>query len=1322
MAKQQAWDEEMSTEPRWPTFVRGRLAGDWRDGVVLGAGKSVKDRSVWLYRAVPLAPVADARSEVEMERASEPLLTAYEELAALGSSTGRLRAMNRSSYRETHLMVVNIPQWWKPPRDLPLADYLARSFPNTRETRARLVLLGVRLTDSVGGSGGWKAAAASAAETVLHGGVPISDYAPDARRVSLAMARAGLRVPTHHDFRIAESWWNNGAHPDTYVLPQQDCLHVFATAAQAAAAKRLIDEGADSWGENRSTTTITMASVQDLDLPFVPGENPRAQWITQLLDADALVVSVRGLVEPAAVTRGELRRNRQRNESDINARAQAGKMDRAEQDEHLQLLTDVEGVYSSRNVPSTLTDAVITVGFDGYVADMATEFEALTATIGAMPNRQRQAMAETMLASPVRANAARHDLPVHTVAYSGVCGLSQVGDQPSKRSLLLGWTERDKQASWLDPMAAADEDSLPIGVVPGMSGSGKAIALYAPVPVPTSTSPSGWTTMGDLQVGDTVFGGDGKPCTVTFVTPTMVDRPMYRVSFDDGTHVDADFEHQWLATDARTRNGRGGKIGQASLERRRAREADADRLAQWASRFHDSHTSDLGALLTIVRDEAGVDQWSSPEGVRNALKYVECSPASTTLNGRHVWSTSAALKALSHRYWISLNNAPLKERGEMRYTTAEMIAAGVTKNGASNFAIRLQPVLGETADLPVDPYVFGLWLGDGGARDGWIASAVTVTDESGLSDQAFVIDELARRGYEATPQSYRPDYVINVPRLRGELRAAGLLGNKHIPVQFMRASYDQRLELLQGLMDSDGYVIPKGYCVFTQKDDRLFEQVRSLVRSLGIKVMPGSKVPVSYPDENGVRKDNGATNSLQFVTDAKVARLPRKAGRLVASIGKRGRWKYVTSIEPIDTVPCRCITVDSPDHTYLVDEYTVTSNTQLLLWMARQAAESGVPVILVDPKTGSDHSTVVKSSGNGQVYSLDELVAADGVFDPLRFSTSTSAGVELAASMVMSVNPWGSHLANYEVPLLHALQYGVSKGATCTGQALQTALADGQATTEMVTPVFQLMATLPTFRAMVGMNPQGEALKAHDGVTLIKVGSASLNLPDAAQTNPSLPQRVALALVRMMVFGSAMALTGRNGMILLDEAWVFLGAGREEMERLGRLARSQRVFPMLFTQRVTDAVNAGLSGYISRGVILPIEDPAEARAALDLFKIEPTEQRLRRITAGARKGDAWDFDSMRALRDPITGQVHRGAVGLYCDLSKRAVPVEIVLPDDFLRDSSTTERDILARKEREAANRARLAVAAPPVANPIADEPPPDVRRTPPSQQPPVLW
>ena len=165
----------------------------------------------------------------------------------------------------------------------------------------------------------------------------------------------------------------------------------------------------------------------------------------------------------------------------------------------------------------------------------------------------------------------------------------------------------------------------------------------------------------------------------------------------------------------------------------------------------------------------------------------------------------------------------------------------------------------------------------------------------------------------------------------------------------------------------------------------------------------------------------------------------------------------------------------------------------------------------------------------------------------------------------------------------------------------------------------------------------------------------------------------------MITLGSMSALAERDGVMHLDEAWVVLGAGVAEMDAIGRTARSLRVLPILYTQKCTDPLRAGLAGYISRILILPIEDEHEARAACGLARLEPTADRIRRITAKARTGNAPNWDSMRALRDPATGETLRGAVAIYCDLAGRAVPTEITIPPAFLALASTNPGDIAAR-------------------------------------------
>src|SRR3954447_21946421 len=102
------------------------------------------------------------------------------------------------------------------------------------------------------------------------------------------------------------------------------------------------------------------------------------------------------------------------------------------------------------------------------------------------------------------------------------------------------------------PTGIRDLDELTNGlqagqmvVIAARPGVGKSLALDTPVPTPT-----GWTTMGQVAVGDQVIGADGRPTTVVAATGVMTDRPCYEVHFSDGSVLVADAQHQWL-TDTR---------------------------------------------------------------------------------------------------------------------------------------------------------------------------------------------------------------------------------------------------------------------------------------------------------------------------------------------------------------------------------------------------------------------------------------------------------------------------------------------------------------------------------------------------------------------------------------------------------------------------------------------------------------------------------------------------------------------------------------------------------------------------------------------------
>jgi hypothetical protein len=214
-----------------------------------------------------------------------------------------------------------------------------------------------------------------------------------------------------------------------------------------------------------------------------------------------------------------------------------------------------------------------------------------------------------------------------------------------------------------------------------------------------------------------------------------------------------------------------------------------------------------------------------------------------------------------------------------------------------------------TAVLPVDPYVMGAWLGDGTSADG----TITAGDRE-------IFEEIARRGYEVGP--YIAPYRRTVYGLRPRLREAGVLGNKHIPMAYMLASAEQRLAVLQGLIDTDGSASPDNGCItFAQTDRALAEQVQTLANSLGFKARI---TPVRAGEGSWHVVFQASAEQRPCLLARKLAKLPPRDRR----VGSRG-WR-VHSVEPIATVATNCIQVEAADGLYLVGKELIPTHNSTI--------------------------------------------------------------------------------------------------------------------------------------------------------------------------------------------------------------------------------------------------------------------------------------------------------------------------------------------------------------------------------------------------------
>lgn len=281
-------------------------------------------------------------------------------------------------------------------------------------------------------------------------------------------------------------------------------------------------------------------------------------------------------------------------------------------------------------------------------------------------------------------------------------------------------------------------------------------------------------------------------------------------------------------------------------------------------------------------------------------------------DGSEIIATDNHLWTLEKRY------TPRKGASQKYKTvtvTTEEIARTVNFGGRPRYRIKVtKPLQFDEKNLPIDPYVLGVWLGDGRNNRGAIVC------ENG---DAEIIREIEQRGYNFSRHySAKPNLTYGtVLGLRTKLRELGLLDNKHIPDLYKRASIGQRMDLLRGLMDTDGTITQRGECRFCNCSERLANDVYELVLGLGFKAHI-RKAPTA----------NGGTAwivSFKAYKERPVFNLRRKQQRQLAKSNIKTQYRWIVDIRQIDPVPARCIEVDSPSHLFLVGKTLIaTHNTK----------------------------------------------------------------------------------------------------------------------------------------------------------------------------------------------------------------------------------------------------------------------------------------------------------------------------------------------------------------------------------------------------------
>lgn len=245
-------------------------------------------------------------------------------------------------------------------------------------------------------------------------------------------------------------------------------------------------------------------------------------------------------------------------------------------------------------------------------------------------------------------------------------------------------------------------------------------------------------------------------------------------------------------------------------------------------------------------------------------------------------------------------------------------ATKATKPGVGRFALpETAPLEFPERDLPVDPWVLGYWLGNGHTGNGVITCRA--------DDVSHITGRMRAAGYEigtiAAKKTGGRARRVGIRGLRADLRAIGVLVNKHIPEVYLYASAEQRRALIQGLMDSDGGVDKRGSATFCQVRKSIADGMAFLLRSMGVKVN------VRETEAKFYGRTTGPLYSLTFkpYKHQNLVTLPRRAER-VREMRRKPIPRVIKDVRRVAPVDARCITVEAEDGLYLMEESMVVTH------------------------------------------------------------------------------------------------------------------------------------------------------------------------------------------------------------------------------------------------------------------------------------------------------------------------------------------------------------------------------------------------------------
>ena len=328
-----------------------------------------------------------------------------------------------------------------------------------------------------------------------------------------------------------------------------------------------------------------------------------------------------------------------------------------------------------------------------------------------------------------------------------------------------------------------------------------------------------------------------------------------------------------------------------------------------------------------------------PQGVIDVYEVTFQDGTKSRCSKEHLWKFKA--KSSKHSEWQvdTLGNL-------MKYNLklGKSWNLSIPVNKAVEFSI------GE--ELPIDPYVLGILLGDGG----FTTDRVTLTNsekdivakcQSSLKDWG----EFTLHSSQKFQHCFK-GIDTRENKLRRTLKLLELIGNKSetkfIPISYLHSAIEERVQLLKGLMDTDGHVTSKGTYQFSTTSPVLKEDFKYLCRSLGYRC---TELVDSRPEKGAdCYRITILTDDIIVSSEKHLSRLSQvKQGNRIFSYDNL----RIVDIQFVGQEECQCISVDSGDHTYICDDFIVTHNTWLIIIIACYLVAMGYKVLFITREMGT---------------------------------------------------------------------------------------------------------------------------------------------------------------------------------------------------------------------------------------------------------------------------------------------------------------------------------------------------------------------------------